>query len=437
MSRLIDLSPEDFAAELRGQGGRACLVTRPESDGAVASAPWLQELADFLNQDERDYQGHEGVFLAVGPETGVLFGAFVHSTVRGQGQGGLRNWPYERLDGFLRDGLRLSLGMSRKSALAQLWWGGGKGVIARPPGDGWRDPAWRRALYREYGAFTTSLRGVYVTAEDVGTSPADMAAVFETTRHATCVPGEVGGSGNPSGATARGVVCAMEAALDVTGKGTLNGKTIAIQGAGNVAGFMIDDLLEKGVGRVIATDIDAARCEELRQVHAGRAVEIRTVVRGDDSILAERCDVLAPSALGGVLNPDTIPTINAPIVCGAANNQLLDDQRDDAALAERGIVYVPDFVANRMGIVNCADESFGFVPHDPAFERHFDRDWDSSIFATTKKVLETARDGGVTTSDAANILADEGCMAPHPIWGHRGWQIIEGLLADGWVDGAG
>jgi glutamate dehydrogenase/leucine dehydrogenase len=225
----------------------------------------------------------------------------------------------------------------------------------------------------------------------------------------------------------------MEAALDVTDKGTLEGKTVAIQGAGNVAGFMIDDLLGKGVGRVIATDIDAARCEELRAIYEGRPVEIRGVVRGDDSILGEPCDVLAPSALGGVLNPDTIPRINAPIVCGAANNQLLDDQRDDAALAERGIVYVPDFVANRMGIVNCANEAYGFVPHDPAFDRHFDRAWDASIFATTKKVLETARDGGVTTSDAANILADEACTVPHPIWGHRGWQIIEGLLADGWA----
>lgn len=436
MSRLIDSSPEDFAAELRRHGGRGACVTPPDSDGAVASAPWLQELADFLNGDGRDYHRHEGVFLAVGPETGALFGGFVHSTVRGQGQGGLRQWPYERLEHFLRDGLRLSLGMSRKSGLAQLWWGGGKGVIARSSGDSWRDPAYRRTLYREYGEFTTSLRGCYVTAEDVGTKPEDMATVFETTRHATCVPAAVGGSGNPSGATALGVVCAMEAALDVTGEGSLEGKTVAIQGAGNVAGFMIENLLERNVGKVIASDINAERCEELRARHSGAPVEIRTVMRGDDGILAEPCDVLAPSALGGVLNPETIPTINAPIVCGAANNQLLDDQRDDAALAERGIVYVPDFVANRMGIVNCANEMYGQVPHDPHFERHFDRDWEHSIFAVTKKVLERARAAGVTTSDAANELADEACRQAHPIWGHRGWKIVEGLVSDGWAGDA-
>ena len=372
----------------------------------------------------------------MGPETGALFGVFVHSTVRGQGQGGLRNWPYDRLENFLRDGLRLSLGMSRKSGLAQLWWGGGKGVIARPSGESWRDPAWRRMLYREYGQFTTSLRGCYITAEDVGTKPDDMATVFETTRYATCVPAAVGGSGNPSGATALGVVSAMEAALDVTGLGAIEGKTVAIQGAGNVAGFMIEALLERGVGRVVASDINAERCEELRAQHADAPVEIRTVTRDDDGILAEPCDVLAPSALGGVLNSETIPTLQAPIVCGAANNQLLDDSADDAALAERGIVYVPDFVANRMGIVNCANEMYGQVPSDPHFDRHFDREWEHSIFAVTKKVLERARAAGVTTSDAANELADEACRVPHPIWGHRGWKIVEGLTADDWAGGA-
>lgn len=432
MPSLLDLSPEDFALELRRRGGRAHVVTPPQGEGAVASSPWLRELADFLDEDRRDFHRHEGLFLATGPETGALFGAFVHRTVRGQAQGGLRHWPYERLDHFLRDGLRLSLGMSRKSALAQLWWGGGKGLIARPPGEDWRDPQWRRTLYREYGRFTTSLRGVYVTAEDVGTSPTDMAAIFETTRHATCVPREVGGSGNPSGATALGVVCAMEAALDVTGAGSLSGKRIVIQGGGNVAGFVIERLLERGVGKVVVSDLDEARCEELRRRHAGSPVEVRCVERGDAGILAEACDLLAPSALGGVLNPQTIPEIQAPIVCGAANNQLLDDQRDDADLAERGIVYVPDFVANRMGIVTCANESYGHVPRDPAVARHFDRDWEHSIFATTRKVLETAREGGVTTSDAANLLADEACSIPHPIWGHRGWQIVEGLIEDRW-----
>lgn len=140
--------------------------------------------------------------------------------------------------------------------------------------------------------------------------------------------------------------------------------------------------------------------------------------------------MLAPNALGGVLGPETIPMINAPIVCGAANNQLLDDRRDDAALAARGILYVPDFVANRMGIVNCANEQYGNMPGDPAIERHFSRDWDNAVFVVTKRILELAAREGISSSDAANRLADEACRQPHPIWGHRSRAIAEGLAAE-------
>ncbi|MFO0632383.1 MAG: hypothetical protein U0168_05995 [Nannocystaceae bacterium] len=291
-------------------------------------------------------------------------------------------------------------------------------------------PAGLHALYREYGEFTTSLRGVYITAEDVGTGPTDMAHVFETTRWVTCVPPAVGGSGNPSEATAKGVVCAMEGALDHLGKGDLRGKTVAMQGAGNVAAYMIETLLQRGVGRVVATDIDAARLDALRQRWAARPVELRLAAPGDRSIFAEPCDVFAPNALGGVLEPETIAMLRTPIVCGAANNQLLDDRRDDGLLAQRGIAYVPDFVANRMGIVNCANEQYGRVEPDPAIERHFGRDWDNAVYVITRRVLERAAKDGVTTSTAANALADEACRVPHPIWGHRGRAIIESLAAE-------
>jgi glutamate dehydrogenase/leucine dehydrogenase len=430
---LLDQDTQTFADRLRDAGGRACLTWDHQAGRVRASSAWLEPLATWLGQDQRDFHQHEAVFLAVGPETGALLFACVHKTVRGQGAGGLRHWPYARLEELLRDGLRLSLGMSRKNALAGLWWGGGKGIIARQAGDRHRDAGYRRALYREYGTFTTSLRGCYITAEDVGTWPEDVATVFETTRFVTCVPPGVGGSGNPSPSTAKGVVCAMEGALDHTGKGTIAGKTIAMQGAGNVATYMIEELLARDVGKVIATEISAERCELLREQFAGKPVEIRHTAPGDVSIFAEPCDVFAPNALGGVLNPQTIPMIAAPIVCGAANNQLLDDRRDDRALAERGILYVPDFVANRMGIVNCANEQYGNLPHDPAIERHFSRDWDNAVFVVTKRILALASKDGTTTSTAANRLADEACAQPHPIWGHRGRAIIDGLLADGWA----
>lgn len=432
---LLDLDPAAFAERLAEHGGRACLTWDDEAGALVASQPWLEELAEFFSADSRDVHGHEGLYFAVGPETGALLGAFVHKTVRGQGAGGLRHWPYARLEDFIRDGLRLSLGMSRKNALAGLWWGGGKGIIARQAGDRWRDPAYRRAVYREYGSFATSLRGIYVTAEDVGTRPEDLAAVFETTRFATCVPASVGGSGNPSPATAKGVVCAMEAAFDFRGEGSVAGKTIAMQGAGNVATHMIAELLARDVAKVVATEISAERCALLRERFAGAPVEIRETAPGDLSIFAEPCDLLAPNALGGVLGPETIPMIRAPIVCGAANNQLLDDRRDDQALADRGLTYVPDFVANRMGIVNCANEQYGSLPQDPAIERHFGRDWDNAVFVVTKRILELAEAEGLTSADAANKLADEACRQPHPIWGHRSKAIAAGLLAEGWGRG--
>lgn len=135
--------------------------------------------------------------------------------------------------------------------------------------------------------------------------------------------------------------------------------------------------------------------------------------------------------MGGALQPDAIAMLRARIVCGAANNQLLDDRRDDRLLAEREILYVPDFVANRMGIVSCANEQYGNLPSDPAIERHFGRSWENSVFAITKQVLERAAREGVTTSAAANALADEACAVPHPVWGHRGRAILDALRREG------
>ena len=124
--------------------------------------------------------------------------------------------------------------------------------------------------------------------------------------------------------------------------------------------------------------------------------------------------------------------LRCAVVCGAANNQLLDDRRDDRLLAERGIVYVPDFVANRMGIVNCANEQYGHIPGDPAIERHLGREWDNSVFVITRRVLEKAAKDGITTAAAANHLADDLAREPHPIWGDRTRGIIAGLVAGRW-----
>ncbi|HSK78286.1 MAG TPA: Glu/Leu/Phe/Val dehydrogenase family protein, partial [Thermoanaerobaculia bacterium] len=294
------------------------------------------------------------------------------------------------------------------------------------------DASARRRIYEEYGAFLTDLQGCYVTAEDVGTSVEDMAAVFSRTRFTTCIPPSLGGSGNPSTPTARGVVRGMEAALAHRGLGGLAGKTVAVQGLGHVGEPLLGFLREKGVARVVGSDIDPARREELLWKFSGwDDLEVRIVPRGDNSILEEPADVLAPCATGGILNPRTIPGIRAGIVCGAANNQLEDPERDDLLLEERGILYLPDFLVNRMGIVNCADEQYGYLDEDPRVEAHLGDEWENSVYNLSLAVLDEARKTGKTPARVALDLAEKRSFELHPLWGHRGAAIIRSLVRSG------
>jgi leucine dehydrogenase len=433
--QLTEMTPQQFAGHLRSLGSRrAFLVYESDSRTFQPSHPSLQPLADRLASESRGSDTHEAIFFEIGRETGALLAAFLHKTIRGQAQGGLRNQPYETVEALLHDGLRLSRSMTRKSALAGLWWGGGKGLIARGSGEPWCNSGFRRRLYCEYGTFVSSLRGCYVTAEDAGTSPLDIAEVFRTTRFLTCIPPESGGSGNPSRMTAAGVVCGMEAALDFLGMGSLANKKIVLQGIGNVGNEMIALLLHHGVRQIVATEICEERRAALLDSLNGHPVEIRPARAGDDDILAEPCDILAPCALGGVLGPKTIPSIRAKIVCGPANDQLLDEQRDARALKECGITYVPDFLVNRMGIVACSNEQYGAVNGDPMIQRHLGRSWKGGIYLTASKVLELALRPSVTPMSAAIRMADELSRQPHPIWGHRARQIVESLVADRWAD---
>ncbi|MCP5060312.1 MAG: Glu/Leu/Phe/Val dehydrogenase [bacterium] len=402
MERLLDLPPRTVAGELRELGGGFASWIRQGSN-LEASHDSLLEISDFLEEGVGGARGHEAVFLAVGPETGALFGAFLHATSRGQAQGGLRRWRYPDLATFLSDGLRLSWGMSRKNALAGLWWGGGKGLIAGPENP---DDATRRLLYQEYGDFVSSLSGCYITAEDAGTWPEDIASVFERTRFVTCIPARCGGAGNPAPYTAAGVVCGMEAALEAQDLDGLAGRRIAMQGLGNVGTVMVDLLLARGVGSIVASEISATRCGELATRWREAPVEVRLSRPEDTDLLLEPCDVLVPNALGGVIGPEIIPRLQTRMICGAANNPLMREDRDGAALAERGITYVPDFVVNRMGIVAVANEQYGRLEKDPAVARHLDPAWEDGIPAVTRRLLELSRDAGIPPVEAANRLAE-------------------------------
>jgi glutamate dehydrogenase/leucine dehydrogenase len=436
MTNMARITPKELKDFLVGEGIRRFYLVWDEKRGSVrASHPQLEPLARLLSEDRRDFDRHEGFFVQVAPETGVLQGASVHRTCRGQAAGGVRFWRYDTVDEYLRDGLRLARGMTHKNALAGLWWGGGKGVMAMGTGQDESDPAVRRRIYEEYGELMTSLRGCYVTAEDVGTSVQDMAAIFSRTRFTTCIPPELGGSGNPSAPTARGVVRGMEAALHFLGMGNLKGKTVAVQGLGHVGEPLVALLHERGVGKIVGSDIDPSREEVLRRRLPGLDLTVRLVERGDNTLLGETADIVSPCATGAILGPETIPRIRARIVCGAANNQLEDPETDDAALQDAGVFYMPDVLVNRMGIVNCADESFGYVDGDPTFEGHLGDTWDNSIYRLSLRILEEAQRTGQTPAKVALALAEERSFEAHPIWGHRGVQIIGSLVASDWARG--
>jgi glutamate dehydrogenase/leucine dehydrogenase len=228
----------------------------------------------------------------------------------------------------------------------------------------------------------------------------------------------------------------MEAALAHLGRGGLAGKTVAIQGLGHVGEPLVGFLRERGVARVVGSDVDPARVAALRAgfpAGNGFTLDVRTSERGDNSILAEPADVVAPCATGGVLSPTTIPTIQAPIVCGAANNQLLDPERDDLLLASRGVLYMPDFLVNRMGIVHCADEQYGSLADDPKLEAHLGDTWENSIYNLALAVLAEARATAEPPARVALRRAEERSFDLHPLWGHRGATILRSLVADGWA----
>lgn len=220
----------------------------------------------------------------------------------------------------MNDGIRLSKGMSHKSALAGLSWGGGKGVFAHNPEKDRSDPKFREFMFKEYGKFVSTLKGCYYTAEDVGCTHYDMRNIFSECRFVTCIPEEVGGSGNPSKMTAQGVVEGMRSILDYQGD-HLKGKVVACQGVGNVSRFIIEYLLHSGVAKVITWDISKENVEHAKKLFKDFPVEVHHVdLKGDFEMFKTKCDIFAPNAVGAILNDKTIPILNCKIICGAANN---------------------------------------------------------------------------------------------------------------------
>lgn len=337
---------------------------------------------------------------------------------RGPGAGGVRRRNYDSLESLLQDGLRLAIGMGMKNALAGLWWGGGKGVIGIP-----YEPTDRETIYREFGLFLNTLRGCYVTAEDVGTKPEDMAYVFSRTRFTTCIPPRFGGSGNPSPATARGVYRGIEAVFRFLELPLGPDRTVAVQGLGEVGSRLARMLHQTGV-RLKVYDPEQAKMDEIL------ALDSRHSASTEEEILTEEVDLVSPCALGAVLTPDIIPAMRCKAICGAANNQLQLEERDAAHLHRRRIHYVPDFVVNRMGIVNCADEQYGQLDPDPVIERHLHWEWKHAIGPLVLDLLKRSEQTGEPPLTEAAKRAKVQMKKPHPLWPGRAAQLARAAWND-------
>ncbi|MXZ89241.1 MAG: Glu/Leu/Phe/Val dehydrogenase [Dehalococcoidia bacterium] len=336
---------------------------------------------------EPEQGGHERVLFAQDCESGLRAIIAVHSTVLGPALGGTRFYPYDCEEDALADVLRLSRAMTRKNAAAGLDHGGGKGVIIGDP----RTLKSERLL-RAYGRAIESLGGGYVTAEDVGTTIADMEVIGRETRHVTGTARDMGGSGDPSPTTALGLVAAMRGTSRfLWDSSDLSGRHVAIQGVGKVGGAFARMLGALGARLTIA-DVN----EKAVQALAG---ELGADIADPAAVHAVECDVFAPCALGGALNPETVPELRCAAVVGSANNQLADDALA-TDLAARGILYVPDFIVNAGGVINLAEE----VGREYQIERANRRV--HAIEGTVTDLLARARETGATPLDEAIALAE-------------------------------
>jgi leucine dehydrogenase len=338
---------------------------------------------------EIQYDGYEKVARCRDQASGLHALIAIHDTTLGPALGGMRMLPYASEDEALFDVLRLAKGMTYKSAVAETGLGGGKSVILGDPA-AMKSPA----LFRAMGHFVDSLKGRYITAEDMNIGIPDLEIVREQTRWVTGLTRESGSSGNPSPYTARGVLKGMRAVVQrLFGNTSFQGKRVLIQGVGAVGGRLATLLGEEGA-HVVICDINDRRVQELVARHGFESVS-------DATHLDVPCDIYSPCARGATLNDQTIPRLKCKAVAGAANNQLLERRHADA-LKERGVLYAPDYVINAGGIINVACELLpGGYQEQEALGRI------EGIQANLQRVFEIAERERVSTNEAADRLAEE------------------------------
>ncbi len=332
------------------------------------------------------FDGHEQIVFCNDEDTGLKAIIGIHNTVLGPALGGTRMWTYQSEWHALNDVLRLSRGMTFKSAITGLNLGGGKAVIIGDAKTQKNDD-----LMRRFGQFVDSLSGKYITAEDVGMETRDMDVIREVTPHVTGISESKGGAGNPSPITAYGVYMGMKAAAKYQfGTDNLDGKKILVQGVGHVGETLVKYITDEGA-KVVVNDINEVRLEELSKKYGAN------VVLGND-IYGLDVDIYAPCALGATINDETIGQLKAKVIAGAANNQLADEVKHGRLLKEKGIAYAPDFLINAGGIINVYAELEGYGKDEIIRKTE-------NIYNTTLDIFNLSEQENITTHRAAFNIA--------------------------------
>ena len=328
--------------------------------------------------------GHEQIVFVRDEKVGLNAIIAIHNTVLGPALGGTRFWNYTNEDEALFDVLRLSRGMTLKSAAAGLKLGGGKAVIIGDP-----QKLKSREFFNTYGRFIESLSGKYYTAEDVNINTSDVEQINETTRYVSGTPAV---SGNPSPFTARGVYMGMKAGASyLFGTDSLKGKTVLIQGVGSVGSALCEHLAKEGAVLKI-NDLNRDAVEKIARKFDATAVS-------PEELLTAECDIFSPCALGAVLNTGNVKDLKCRIVAGAANNILMDADTGDA-LKNRDILYLPDYIINAGGVINCGMEITDKTYNVDVINSKIDK-----IYDTTLKIIALAKEKGISTYKAADEYA--------------------------------
>ena len=339
-----------------------------------------------LVTEELKSPGYERVVYGEDPETGLKAIVAIHSTALGPACGGTRMLPYASREEALQDVLRLAKGMSYKSALAGIGFGGGKSVILGDPGK--KTPA----LFHAFGRFVDSLGGRYIAAKDMNISSRDLMEVQKVTKHVLGIEGVPGSSGDPSPVTAHGIFRALEATVEeLRGTRSLAGLKVAVQGVGYV-GYDVARRVKQAGGEVWVTDIDPKALDRARN-------ELGAKVVGLEEIYDVPCDVFSPSARGAILNEKTIPRLRCKAVVGCANNQL-EKEADGHRIHERGILYAPDYACNSGGIINIFIELDGYSEARALAKA-------DEIYGTMKEIYRRSKATGTPTFQIADRLAEE------------------------------